>query len=105
MRELGIAEGGGQAELNVVAGIVSHIEEEKSLLDFLAIPGDRLEAISGAIADALTDLCVERRPVEGSGGLYIVEPRPVRKVRARLFARASANEFWLRRMHAVARAY
>ncbi len=60
--------------------------------DLLALPGDRLEALSGAIADALRNLCVEHRPIDGSGGVYDVVPRPMRKFRARLFARASAND-------------
>ena len=91
-RVLGIASSGEQADLRKIAGVFRHVDQEEFLADLLALPGDRLEALSEAIADALRDLCVEHRPIDGSSGVNDVVPRPIRKFRARFFARASAND-------------
>ncbi len=91
-RVLGIASSGAIADLGKIAGVLRHVDQEEFLADLLALPGDRLRALSGAIADALRGLCLERRPIDGSSGVYDVVPRPMAKCRARLFARASAND-------------
>jgi hypothetical protein len=75
-----------------IAEVVRHIVQEEVLIDLLTLPGDLLVALSGAIAYALRDLCVEHRPIEGSSGVYDIHPRPVHKLRAQLFARANAND-------------
>jgi len=62
------------------------------LTSLLALTGDRLEVLGGSIADALRDICIERRPIEGSNGLFDVVPRPIQRLRASLFRRASAND-------------
>jgi len=86
-RLLEIARAGENASLRKIAGVLPHIHEEEFFVDLTALPGDRLQTFEGAIAGALRDLCAEHQPIEESGSTYEIVPSPVRKLRARLFAR------------------
>jgi hypothetical protein len=78
--------------LKGIAGIVRNIDQEDFLAEFLEISGERLEVLSRAIGDVLRDVCLERRPIDGSNSMYDLIPRSVPSLRARLFARANAGD-------------
>jgi hypothetical protein len=83
---------GNPVNLKRVARVVSHVRQDKLLADLIGMPGDSLQVLGGAIADALRELCVERRPIEGSNGVFDMVPRPIQQLRAALFRRASGND-------------
>lgn len=91
-RLLDIARNGDNASLQKIAGVFHHIHEEEFFVDLIAFPGDRLQIFVGPITNALRDLCIERRPIEGSENTYEIVPCPVSKLRARLFARAAGTD-------------
>jgi hypothetical protein len=73
----------------IVHSIISRNGSEEFLLRLLNLPN--IAAIGGAIADALHNICVEDQPVEGQTGMFERVPRPIPKVRAKLFAKANAG--------------
>lgn len=91
VRILAIARSGSPEQIGKIAGIIRHVKDESVLNELLDIPGDRLMQMSDAIQAALHELCITRRPVEGSGGLAEIVPRPINAFRAAAFARLSSG--------------
>ncbi|MCW5785140.1 MAG: toll/interleukin-1 receptor domain-containing protein [Nitrospirales bacterium] len=89
---LDIARNGENATFRKIVGVFRHVHKEGFFVDLIALPGDRLQALEDTIAGALRDLCTEHQPIEGSGSAYEIVPRPICKLRARLFARACEAE-------------
>ncbi len=85
---LDIARNGENATFQKIVEVFRYVHKEDFFVDLIALPGDRLQTLWGPIAGALRDLCIQNQPIEGSGNVHETVPRPVRKLRARLFARA-----------------
>jgi hypothetical protein len=87
-----IASKGDVSEIGIVADIIRHVTSEDMIVDIVSLSADRLNRLTGAISDALRDVCVERRPIPGQSGLSDLVPRPVDRLRAKLFVRVQAND-------------
>lgn len=79
----------GSDHMESLAKVVCKIEDEDFLARFLDIPANSFRSLSPAIAEALRELCVVNRPMDGSSGMSEMVPRPVQTLRAKLFARAN----------------
>ncbi len=88
---LEVAARGDASSLNRVAGVIRHWSREEFFVEVLSIPGDRLQVLESAIANAMRNLCIEHRPIEGSNDLRDVVPRPLNDLRAKLFVRANED--------------
>ena len=90
-RILRIAAVSDQCHMKGIATVVRNIQNENFLSRILDIPAKSLKSLSPAIAEALRELCVVHRPMEGSNGMSEIVPHSVQTLRAKLFARASDN--------------
>ena len=78
--------------LGRISSVVRHLEDEDLVAKFLSLPGDRLLALSPAIAEALRQLCIEHRPSEEVRGAFEIIPRSVASLRAKLFAKITEDD-------------
>ncbi len=85
------AAGSDQHRIKCIARVVRNIQNEPFLARILDIPANNLECLTPAIAQALRELCVMHRPLDGSSGMSQIVPRSVQMLRAKLFAHANDN--------------
>jgi len=86
-RILEIAKEGSESDLKAISEVIRHVESEEWLNALLDLTADRLKLLSGAICDALQDMVVERRSVEGEAYLEELVPKEISELRSKLFTR------------------
>jgi hypothetical protein len=87
-----VAQREDQLGLKVAGDVVRNIRTEEFMREVIALPGPTVKQLGGAIADALRDICIEDRPVEGVHQAYDRAPRAIPYLRAELFARVVAAD-------------
>ena len=85
-----LAGSGDQQALKVAGDVVRNIRTEGFMREVVALPSPIVKQLGGPIADALRDICIEDRPVDGVHQAYDKAPRPIPALRAELFARVVA---------------
>ncbi|MGE0743281.1 MAG: TIR domain-containing protein [Hyphomonadaceae bacterium] len=79
---------GTDAEIALIADIVSSFKESEIVLEFLALAPALVKRLERALQGTLYDICFEHVPSEDHPGAYDVVAVPVDPLRARLFAGA-----------------